>query len=974
MLEIKGKQETLDLLIEFDKATGLPLYDEQENILNIIKTYLALPYTVAEYGCGKKCSIIIRKLIELGIPPYAIKRGMIMERDMSQEALEEEDFHKRPHALIIDNPLYHPKDFYQDILLKMLEEKSVNVSIHKQQIHAGDYVLSHNKELQFIMARSHIFPIITFWDEQIGQTHDFILDPTLNPMNLLDVEMIREYLNDYEALIFTAPLLGHFRLDIKNLTYKQEHEISEIIRPDLLSELDDEEYAAFIREFTGAPQGSIGDPMTWTYANNIYEHDQEAFLKQKFETGKGDVLDELFDNLITAREKGEGSAVELREQLEAQVKSLGIYSKVKADADQAEEQLAPLAEAELIIAYYRALLQLVAWQRKEKSLHLMMQRDLQLEKVQGISKRLRYRLDKLAKASLDDEQRIDARALNEGFVNATLETIDQMNQAGLEVFIDAVGNIHGLLLHEEQKNSIQENLNNLQDITSRSICHCSHIDTVKDGGKYDGRLGVLSGIEIAHILYDLKKYFLLPYPHDFTTRALMVSSFVGEEMTFTGEGVSMPGSSAVTGQQSPETIYLMNNDQGETYQEKLMEMLYVLAEAKADGKIQFFNAMDPSQTPDDLLQACIDPRYFFTPHTYERHIEQGPVLDTHQIPLVLVDTIMGIHQEDFIFEGERSESHALDFNLYLRKISMEKRFSDLRITVGIMEAMPELSEQVSVSMALRCHLEGEKNHAGATLLKDRRDPGVAAARLAQYFINLIDDHNKIHQTQFKPVIGDIRLLPGTNRNVIPGSASLSLGVMGDAIADEQKEILINQLHAWIIHSLHPRVSAGGEGIFKHSLESIDFMSINRQLRLSIDIRSASQVKTEEFLNEARDFLIKTADQSGLQIDQQVHQMLRPYPLHKSGQVLQIERSYGGSHNPNEAQLDSDLLRGSLLQLQVTEQFLHSDNLHTNLYEMVHKHLPKAWIDALPRFISGALHDTCNIAGKILEKSPKQESS
>lgn len=974
MIEIKGKQETLDLLIEFDKATGLPLYDEQENILNIIKTYLALPYTVAEYGCGKKCSIIIRKLIELGIPPYAIKRGMIMERDMSPEALEEKDFRKRPHALIIDNPLYHPKDFYQDVLLKMLEEKSVNVSIHKQQIHAGDYVLSHNKELQFIMARSHIFPIVNFWDEQIGQTHDFILDPTINPINLLDVEMIREYLNDYEALIFTAPLLGHFRLDIENLTYKQEHEISEIIRPDLLSELDDEEYAAFIRELTGAPAGSIGDPLTWTYANNIYEHDRESFLKQKFETGKGDILDELFDNLITAREKGEGSAVELREQLEAQVASLGIYSKVKVDADQAEEQLAPLAEAELIIAYYRALLQLVAWQRKEKSLHLMMQRDLQLEKVQGISKRLRYRLDRLAKASLDEEQRIDARALNEGFTRATLETINQMNQAGLEVFIDAVGNIHGLLLNVEQKSRIRENINHLQDISSRSICHCSHIDTVKDGGKYDGRLGVLSGIEITHIFYDLQKYFQLPYPHNYTSRALMVSSFVGEEMTFTGEGVSMPGSSAVTGRQFPETIYLMDNDQGETYREKLIEMLYELAEAKADGKVHFFNTLSPSQTPDDLLQSCLDPRLFFTPHTYERHIEQGPVLDTHHIPLVLVDTIMGIYQEDFIFEGYPSESHALDFNLYLRRLSMEERFSELRITVGIMEGMPESSEQISVSMAVRCHLKGEKNHAGATLLKDRRDPGVAAARLAQYFVKLINDHNQAHQTQLKPIIGDIKLLPGTNRNVIPESASLSLGVMGEPLEDEQKELLINQLHAWIIHSLHPRISAGGEGIFGHSLELIDFMSIHKNLRLSVDIRSAHQEKTDRLLHEANEYLHNIAQQADLEINRQVHQTLRPYPLHKSGQVLQIERSYGGSHNPNEAQLDNDLLRGSLLQLHVTEQFLHSDEIHTHLYEMVHTCLPKAWIEALPRFISGALHDTCNMAGKILERSPEQNPS
>jgi len=933
-VEIKGKQETLNLIIRYDKATGLPLYDEQYNVLEIIKTYLALPYTIAEYGCGKKCSIIIRKLIEIGIPLYAIKRGMIMERDMSESALTEPDFKKRPHALIINNPLYHPKDFYQDILLRMLEEKSVSVSIHKNQIHAGEYVLSHNKELQFIEARSHVFPIITFWDEQAGQAQELILDPTIDPNRLLEVETIREYLHDYEALIFTAPIAGHYRLELKYTTRLQEVDLAKIADLQTLPHLGTKDYATVIRQFTGAPKNSIGDPMCWTYANNIPEKNKAAFEEQQHLTGRGDLLIDWFEDMLTARKRGEGKVVELREYLEQHIKMHSLLTIVENDADIAEAELAPLAEAESIIAYYRALLQLVNWSRRNNALNEMMFRDIHLSKVQGISKRLRNRIEKLARMSCDDENRIDARALNSRFVAATLETISQMNEAGLKVCIDKVGNIHGLLLTEDQHHEAIENPAYLRSLIRQSICHCSHIDTVKDAGRYDGRLGVLSGIETAHILYDLHKYFDIPYPHLDSQRTLIVSSYVGEEMTFTGQGVSMPGSAAVAGQQSPELIYGMKNDADETYRDELVDMLQALQKAQQTQKIILLNDFSSTVNAESLLEACFDPQLFFTPHTYERHIEQGPILDSHKVPLVIVDTIMGIHQEDFVFEGENAEELALNFNLHLRTQLATDHFKRLRVTVGVMEGYPASLERDEVGFALRCHLKGEKNHAGTTLLADRRDPGVAAARLAHFFKTFISQHNTQYSTRLTPVIGNIELLPGTNRNVIPGNMALTMGISNGSLFTEQQEELTNQLHAWIIHHLYPKVSNGGEGILSHSIEELDFMSHYNHMRLSIDIRSPDQALTHQYLEEAATYAEKQVAQKQVVLSRKVHQVLQPFPLHASGQVLQIERSFGGSHNANEAQLDSDLLRGSLLQLEVTNRFLSRVSENGNLYQQV----------------------------------------
>ena len=88
--------DKIDLNIELDPSTSFPLYSEQEKILELVMNYLPLPYSISEFGCGKKCSLIIKKLIDLGIPAYALERGMIIERDLSPEALRQTNPQKRP--------------------------------------------------------------------------------------------------------------------------------------------------------------------------------------------------------------------------------------------------------------------------------------------------------------------------------------------------------------------------------------------------------------------------------------------------------------------------------------------------------------------------------------------------------------------------------------------------------------------------------------------------------------------------------------------------------------------------------------------------------------------------------------------------------------------------------------------------------------------------------------------------------------
>jgi N-carbamoyl-L-amino-acid hydrolase len=63
-----------------------------------------------------------------------------------------------------------------------------------------------------------------------------------------------------------------------------------------------------------------------------------------------------------------------------------------------------------------------------------------------------------------------------------------MRAAGMDVHIDAVGNIHGVL------SGIHPDL--------AEVVVGSHLDTVPQGGHYDGVIGVLAGVEVVRRLGD----------------------------------------------------------------------------------------------------------------------------------------------------------------------------------------------------------------------------------------------------------------------------------------------------------------------------------------------------------------------------------------------------------------------------------------------------------------------------------------
>jgi N-carbamoyl-L-amino-acid hydrolase len=174
--------------------------------------------------------------------------------------------------------------------------------------------------------------------------------------------------------------------------------------------------------------------------------------------------------------------------------------------------------------------------------------------------------------------------------------MDLMRAAGLEPRLDTAGNILGR--REGGDRSL------------KPILFGSHIDSVPSGGNFDGDLGSMSAIEVAHTLQD----------RGITTRhPLQVVIWSNEE------GLTL-GSRAALGDLRPEELEVSYN-----------------GIRRADGVRKIGG--DPAR----LAEARMAPGSF---HCYlELHIEQGGTLDKAGIPIGVVEGIVSIDEYEVEIRG-----------------------------------------------------------------------------------------------------------------------------------------------------------------------------------------------------------------------------------------------------------------------------------------------------------------------------------
>jgi len=189
--------------------------------------------------------------------------------------------------------------------------------------------------------------------------------------------------------------------------------------------------------------------------------------------------------------------------------------------------------------------------------------------------------------------------------------VARMKAAGLSVKIDKFGNIFGRIP------GIRADCGDI-------MCG-SHLDSVLNGGQFDGALGVFAAIEAVRRMQ----------ADGFQNgRAVEVVAFTGEEGSAFGQGLL--GSSALCGKLSQSEALSVTNAENKS-------LAQVLKQTGYNG---------------DFERELDNVDYFV-----EMHIEQGPVLDRAQIPLGIVENITGVTWITAIIKGMANHAGTTPMNM-----------------------------------------------------------------------------------------------------------------------------------------------------------------------------------------------------------------------------------------------------------------------------------------------------------------------
>jgi len=242
-----------------------------------------------------------------------------------------------------------------------------------------------------------------------------------------------------------------------------------------------------------------------------------------------------------------------------------------------------------------------------------------------------------------------------------------MKEAAMEVREDAIGNVIGRYV---------AGLAGRAEDEAKVLLLGSHLDTVRDAGKFDGPLGVLVAIACVEALH--KSGTRLPF-------AIDVAGFADEE------GVRY------------QSAYLGSRALAGTFDSKDLKRV------DANG-ITMAEAIRSFGGKPDALSATKTDRKRLLGYV-EVHIEQGPVLEKNNLSVGVVSAIAGQSRYECNFTGRaghagtvpmsmRSDALCAAAEFVLAAEHYAKRSSGLVATVGRMEVLPGASNVVPGEVTL----------------------------------------------------------------------------------------------------------------------------------------------------------------------------------------------------------------------------------------------------------------------------------
>lgn len=226
---------------------------------------------------------------------------------------------------------------------------------------------------------------------------------------------------------------------------------------------------------------------------------------------------------------------------------------------------------------------------------------IQIERVQAM-------IEQLADYGRNVDGSITRPSYSPGYMAAQQWLAETMRQAGMDVTRDAIGNLTGTYAG--------------QDNTLPAVMTGSHLDTVPNGGKLDGALGIVAGIECIRSWQETGWRPLRP---------VKVLATIEEEGSVFGVGCF--GARAMAGEFTGSSLH----DFQDKYGRQLSEYI------KEQGL--------PSSA---LSNAVLDGSRY---HSFlELHIEQGEELDLKKKPFALVTDIVGIDRHWITLRGQANHA------------------------------------------------------------------------------------------------------------------------------------------------------------------------------------------------------------------------------------------------------------------------------------------------------------------------------
>lgn len=361
--------------------------------------------------------------------------------------------------------------------------------------------------------------------------------------------------------------------------------------------------------------------------------------------------------------------------------------------------------------------------------------------MQQAAARVMARADELAAIS-ETPEGLTRVYLSPQHLQANQQAALWMNQAGMTVWQDSVGNICGRYEGEQEG--------------APAILLGSHLDTVRNAGRYDGMLGVLTAIEVVHSLHQQGRRL---------KKAIEIVGFCDEEGT--RFGITLLGSRGLTG----------------TWPESW------LAQSDADG-VSVAQAM---------VLAGLDPaRIHLAARSQEEiaaylelHIEQGPCLEQEGLALGVVEAINGARRLNCCFTGEAGHAGTVPMGhrkdalaaaaewMVLVETLTREQGGNLVATVGTLRCAPGAVNVIPGEVTLTLDIRGPNDQPLDALLNRllTRAQDIAARRQLQFSA---EEFYRIAATACDSELQ--RVLSEAVQEVQGRSVSLPSGAGHDAIA------------------------------------------------------------------------------------------------------------------------------------------------------------------------------------------------